>query len=271
MAAGDRMEQELSARSEAQGHAVHEHHWGVSWAPIAVSFGVLFLVPIAFAAHFVYGRPLLAIGFIGAGTPLILAGVAKWIQEGSSQQLAISDISPIGIGIFIVGEILIFGSLFASYWTMRISSGTAGEVWPPTGTPHIDLILPLFMTAMLVASSLTYDRAEQKFDAGEKGRFLLWLLLSIVLGGTFLACTSYEYVHLFREGFTPATNSYSTAFYSLTGFHASHVLVGLLAFLAIFLAVLIGRPHRLFIKVVGIYWHFVDVIWFFVASQVYYW
>ncbi|MCP4780200.1 MAG: heme-copper oxidase subunit III [Hyphomicrobium sp.] len=256
---------------QGEARATHEHHWEVSWAPMAVAFGVMFLIPLAFSAYFVYQRPLLAIICAGIGTPLVLAGVAKWIHEGATQHSAISNVSPVGIGVFIIGEILIFLGLFASYWTMRISSGAAGELWPPAGTPHINLVLPLFMTGLLVASSFTYHYGEHKLNDGRKGWFLVWLLVSIILGAGFLACTAYEYVHLFAEGFVPGTNQYSAAFYSLTGFHGAHVLVGLLAFAAILFGMIVGNVNKMFVKVAGIYWHFVDVIWLFVASQVYYW
>lgn len=261
----------MDLQASIKAHPHHEHHWETSWAPITVAFGIVFLVPIAFAAYFVYDNTLLAICSVGVGTPLLLAGVSGWIYEGATQKLAISDVSPIGIGVFIIGEILIFVSLFAGYWTMRITAGVEGEIWPPKGTPHINLILPLAMTAVLVASSIAYDRAEHELDAGKRDRFNSWLLISIALGITFLGCTVYEYAHLGRAGFVPSTNSYSTAFYSLTGFHAAHVLVGLLTFAAVLIATLCGHVHRNFVKVAGIYWHFVDIAWFFVASQVYYW
>ncbi len=238
---------------------------------MAVAFGLMFLVPIAFSAHFVYHDPLLAIISAGLGTPLLLSGVAKWMYEGAVQRPVKSEISPVGVGVFIIGEILIFLALFASYWSMRIGAGVAGQPWPPAGTPEINRELPLLMTAVLVASSFAYHRGEHFLWEGRKDRFLVWLLIAIALGAGFLACTTYEYSHLFAEGFVPGTNQYSTAFYTLTGFHGSHVLVGLLAFAAILLGMTIGNVNKMFVKVAGIYWHFVDVIWLFVASQVYYW
>lgn len=248
-------------------HAV-AHHWEVSWAPLAISFGTLLLVPLTFVLALVYGQPLAAIVSAGVGTPLVLAGIARWVHEGATQHSAISNVSPVGVGVFIIGEIFIFLGLFASYWVMRLS---AGEAWPPAGTPHINTVLPLVMTALLVASSFTYHRAEALYDEGEKGAFVTWVVITMVLGGVFLGCTIYEYVHLIEEGFTPGTNQYSAAFYSLTGFHGSHVLVGLVAFLFVALGTVFGRVHAMLVKVAGIYWHFVDVIWFFVASQIYFW
>ncbi len=248
-----------------------EHHWESSWAPMAIAFGVLLLVPAAFALKFIYQQPLAAIIAAGIGTPLVVAGVAKWIHEGATQHAAISNVSPVGVGVFIIGEILIFLGLFASYWTLRLSASVKGVPWPPAGTPHLNLVLPLVMTAILVASSLTYHVAEERLDHGRKGAFMLWLILSIALGAAFLSCTAFEYTHLFEEGFIPSTNQYSAAFYSLTGFHGSHVMVGLLSFLFILVGTTFGRVHPMLVKVAGIYWHFVDVVWFFVASQVYFW
>ncbi|MBZ0210532.1 MAG: heme-copper oxidase subunit III [Hyphomicrobium sp.] len=264
------MHQIVRAETLHGAHLHHEHHWEWSWAPMAISFGVLLLLPVAFALKFVYQLQLPAIIAAGVGTPLVLAGISKWIYEGATQHSAISNVSPVGVGVFIIGEILIFLGLFASYWTLRLSV-SAEAVWPPAGTPHLNLVLPLVMTAILVASSLTYHVAEERLDHDRKGAFLFWLTLSIALGATFLACTAYEYTHLFEEGFLPATNQFSAAFYSLTGFHGSHVLVGLASFVAIFLGMVFGRVHRNLVKVAGIYWHFVDIVWFFVASQVYFW
>jgi cytochrome c oxidase subunit 3 len=126
------------------------------------------------------------------------------------------------------------------------------------------------MTAILVTSSLTYHKAEKAFEEGHGG-FTFWLLVSIVLGIAFVSCTGYEYTHLWGEGFKPGTNQFSTPFYSLTGFHATHVIVGLAAFLAVLLGSLFGTVHKTLVKLAGVYWHFVDVVWFFVASQVYFW
>jgi len=172
------------------GEASHPHqaHWEVSWAPMAIAFGVMFLVPLTFVFSLVYHLPLAAIVSAGIGTPLVLAGIARWIHEGATQHSAISNVSPVGVGVFIIGEIFIFLGLFASYWTLRLSAGNA---WPPSGTPHINTTLPLIMTDLLVASSLTYHRAEMFFDEGRKGAFLAWVVISMILGSAFLSCTIY--------------------------------------------------------------------------------
>ncbi|MBF0142407.1 MAG: heme-copper oxidase subunit III [Magnetococcales bacterium] len=246
----------------------HAHHWEVSWAPLVATVGILFLVPLSFSTYFVYGNPLLSYIFMGVGTPLLLAGIAKWVAEGHTQKPLIAGLSPSALPIFIISEVFIFLGLFTAYWTMRLSADT----WPPAGTPaHMNLVLPLIMTVILVTSSITYHVAEAKFDAGNKGGFKFWLFLSILLGAIFLGCTLYEYSHLIHQNFVPSTNAYSTAFFSITGFHASHVLVGLGIFLAVLFAALAGKTNKYFIFSAGVYWHFVDVVWFFVVTQIYYW
>lgn len=244
------------------------HHWEVSWAPLVAVLGIFFLVPLGFSAHFVYESTLLTSIFAGIGVPLLLLGLAKWMDEGLTHVNLVPGVGLIGISIFIVSEVFIFLSLFSSYWMMRLKL----DVWPPEGTPELNLSLPIVMTVLLVASSVTIHHAETKLEHGDKGGFKTWLMITILLGAVFLGCTIYEYSHLIHEGFVPSSNAFSSAFFSITGFHASHVLLGLCAFVACLLPVMMsGRTNETYVKSVSVYWHFVDIIWFFVVSQVYYW
>ena len=131
--------------AHAADDAVHAHHWEVSWAPMAVAFGVMFLIPLTFTSLLIYQLPLLAIFFAGVGVVLTMAGIGRWIYEGATQQGVISNVSPVGIGVFIIGEALIFLGLFASYWVLRLGTGIH---WPPAGTPEFNHILPLVMTVL---------------------------------------------------------------------------------------------------------------------------
>lgn len=245
----------------------HVHHWEWSWAPFAAVAGVFLLVPMAFAAFFVYDNTMLTAVAAGVGTVLTLAGVAKWVDEGLTQTPLIAGVANVGLPIFILSEIFIFLSLFASYWLMRLGF----ESWPPEGTPHIDKVLPLIMTVILVSSSVTAHFGEERHEHGDLAGLNKWLIITILLGLLFLGCTIYEWNHLIGLGFVPSTNAYSTAFFSITGFHASHVLVGLGAFIAVLLPALGGRTNKTFLNCVSVYWHFVDIVWFFVASQIYFW
>ncbi|MBF0158714.1 MAG: heme-copper oxidase subunit III [Magnetococcales bacterium] len=235
---------------------------------MAVVFGVLFLVVFGFSSYFVYKNLAGTIFCAGLGTPLLLVGVAKWVDEGLTHKPLIANVASVALPIFIVSEVFIFLGLFTAYWTMRLSA----EVWPPAGTPtDINLILPMIMTVILVASSITFHVAEEKFEHEDLPGFRQWLVITILLGLLFLGCTIYEYNHLLHAGFKPSTNAYSTAFFSITGFHASHVLVGLGVFLAVLLPAFGRKVNKTFTYCAGVYWHFVDIVWFFVVSQIYYW
>ncbi len=255
----------MSIHADTHGHA---HHWEWSWAPAAISAAALCFT-LAFTLFFVYEAQLPAIVCAGLMVPLALAGIAKWMSEMG--QPTVPAFNSLGLALFIFGEILIFLGLFAAYWTLRISTSMDAGAWPPAGTPELNHVLPLIMTAILVTSSMTYHQAEKCFEEGGKGGFLFWVLVSIVLGVAFVFCTGYEYTHLWHEGFKPGTNQFSTPFYALTGFHATHVVVGLVTFLAVLVGSIIGSVHKSLVKLAGVYWHFVDIVWFFVASQVYFW
>ncbi len=256
----------MAIHTDTHGHV--EHHWEWSWAPAAIALAA-FCFTVGFTLFFVYHLQLPAIVAAGLLVPLALAGIAKWMSE--TGQPTVPALNSLGLALFIFGEILIFLGLFASYWFLRLNTAYEGGDWPPAGTPEINHVLPLIMTAILVTSSLTYHQAEKAFEHGGKGGFVFWVLVSIVLGAAFLSCTGYEYTHLWGEGFKPGVNQYSTPFYALTGFHATHVLVGVAAFLAVLLGAAFGVAHKSLVKLVGVYWHFVDIVWFFVASQVYFW
>jgi len=253
--------------TDADTSHVHEHHWEWSWAPLLVVTGIFFLLPMAFGAYFQYDNMMLTSVFGGLGTVILLIGVGMWTNEGLTEVPLISGVANIGLPIFILSEVFIFLTLFLSYWMLRLGFDT----WPPEGTPHIDKTLPLIMTFILVSSSVTCHVAEEKLEHGNLSGFNAWWIITIVLGTIFLGCTLYEWNHLIGLNFLPETNAYSTAFYTITGFHASHVLVGLGAFIAVLIPALGGRTNKTFVTCVSVYWHFVDVIWFFVASQIYFW
>lgn len=252
---------------QAESHAAHTpHHWEWSYYPLILVLGIFFTVPIAFALMFEYGNGTMAALAAGIGVPLTVWGIAGWTSEGLAQKEE-HGFALTGLPIFIVSEALIFLSLFAAYWTLRLSA----DVWPPPGSPHIGVVMPIVMTIVLVASSVTYHMGELKLEEGDKGGFVTWLFVTLALGIVFLGMTYMEYSHLISEGFVFGANAKSTAFYSITGFHASHVIIGLGVFLTVLIPALSGKISPTFSAAAGVYWHFVDIIWFFVVSQIYFW
>ena len=245
----------------------HELEWEVSPWPLVISIGILFLVPLAFAFKFVYNQPMVAVLCLGVGAPVIIAGIAGWISEAIEGGHGPVGLSIPAMGWFILAEAMIFVSFFASYWYMRLKAPD----WPPAGTVELPVLMPLIMTFILVASSFTIHISEEKLEHNDRAGFLKWLIITMLLGISFLSMSVYEWTHLFHEGFTFSTNAYSTAFFTITGFHGAHVFVGLGIFISILVPALMGKFSVNFVKVGSLYWHFVDIIWFFVVSQVYFW
>lgn len=247
--------------------AAHEPEWDVSAWPLVISVGILFMAPFAFAFQFVYDNSFTAVICLGIGVPLIILGIAGWISEGIGGGHGPAGLSTPAMGWFILAEAMIFVSFFASYWFMRLSAPS----WPPEGSVDLPVVMPLIMTFILVSSSFTIHIGEVKLEQNDRRGFVTWLLITMLLGATFLAMSVYEWTHLFHEGFAFWTNSYSTSFFTITGFHGAHVMVGLGIFIAILVPALMGKVNDGFVKTGSLYWHFVDIIWFFVVSQVYYW
>ena len=248
-------------------HHAEEHahaHWDTSIYPFIISFGILALA-VAFSFKFVYYNGFAAILALGLAIPMIIAGIAGWTSEAMGKG---DGLSYGAMGWFILAEAMIFVSFFVGYWYTKLHA----DVWPPAGTAELPKVLPLVMTMTLVSSSLTIHYAEHLLHLGDKAGFRNWYLITIVLGACFLGMSAYEWSHLIHQGFTISTNAFSTVFFSITGLHGSHVVVCLAIFLAGLPSVMRGSDiDDGFMRTAGLYWHFVDIIWFFVVSQVYYW
>lgn len=140
-------------------------------------------------------------------------------------------------------------------------------------TPRQVLELPILNSICLLSSSVTITFALRSLRNDESKRFSLWWLVTIVLGAYFLLGTGREWHHLIHDkGLTIQTNLFGTTFYSLVGLHASHVVIGLLALLTVMAFAFAGsvkKEHAERLHVLGLYWHFVDVVWIIVFTVVY--
>lgn len=174
--------------------------------------------------------------------------------------------------LFIGSEVMLFASFFAAYFFVRFN---VAEEWPPIaadGSPfELPVLLTAVNTAILVTSSFTLHWGEHRLKHyGDRRGLERGLLLTILLGFTFLAIQVNEYIHL---GFTPQDQAFSAAFYTLTGFHGLHVFVG--ASLLLIMYVRIVRAHDFTPKwavplgAASLYWHFVDVVWVLLFVLVY--
>ena len=117
-------------------------------------------------------------------------------------------------------------------------------------------------------------RADKSLAARNSRRMIVWLGATILLGLVFLVGQGMEWRHLFSEGTNVSTNLFGTTFFTLTGFHGLHVMIGLIA-LAVLLGFSLAGDYRngesRAFTVISLYWHFVDVVWVVIFAVVYLW
>ena len=175
------------------------------------------------------------------------------------------DASILGIFLFIASEIMLFGAFFTAYFFVRVVAGTP---WP-TPPFHLPVFVAGINTLILVTSSFTMHWALQSIKRDNHAGLQAGLLLTFLMGLTFLLTQIREYS---RIGFAPSDQAFGTIFYCLTGLHGAHVAVGLLLLLAATVRAFRGHYSSTAhhgVEIPGIYWHFVDVMWIVVYSTVY--
>jgi cytochrome c oxidase subunit III len=140
-------------------------------------------------------------------------------------------------------------------------------------TPKQVLDFPLLGTVCLLASSLTIALAVRALRGGRMMLFGAWLLITILLGAEFLTGTALEWYGLIvRNGLTIGSNLFGTTFYSLVGFHAGHVTLGLVLLILVWIFTVFGAvrtEHAERVEILSWYWHFVDAVWVVVLTAVY--
>ena len=171
----------------------------------------------------------------------------------------------LGMLLFIISEVMIFGAFFTAYFFIRIAQG---DPWPAPGTT-LPVIPTLFNTFILVSSSFTMHWAQTAIKKGNRFGLKAGILTTFLLGCTFLFIQINEYANI---GFAPQDHAQQTIFYALTGLHGTHVFIGLLLLLFVTIRSFRGHyspeSHR-GVEVPGIYWHFVDIMWIVVYTTVY--
>lgn len=179
--------------------------------------------------------------------------------------------------MFLASEAMLFGGLIGAYIVLRL----AQPVWPPTGAPDIGITWPLSSLNMvmivnsliLIGSSFLFHAAEVSIKKhGKSG--LGWLIATIVAGSIFLGVQAWEWMHLHHEGLWFNTHGvYGSCFFVMTGFHGLHVFIGVMLITWVFLRQLFTRCYHpqesTSLDNVGMYWHFVDVVWVFLYTILY--
>ena len=170
----------------------------------------------------------------------------------------------LGILLFIISEIMLFGAFFAAYFFIRVVSA---DQWPPgDGLP---VFIALTNAAILLSSSMTMHWTDLSAKRGNQFGMRAGIVTTFLLGLTFLFVQVNEYIHI---GFSPSTSASASVFFGLTGLHGAHVVVGLILLFIAGVRIFKGRFNEnnyRGLEIPGIYWHFVDVMWIVVFTTIY--
>lgn len=174
----------------------------------------------------------------------------------------------VGTIIWLSSELMFFAGLFAMYFTARARS-TVGWPQPPT---ELNLPYATVFTVILVASSFTCQFGVFAAEQGNVYGLRRWFSITLLMGLTFVLGQANEYRNLVAEGTTISSSPYGSVFFITTGFHALHVIGGLVAFVFMLIRSTMGRftpAQATSAIVVSYYWHFVDVVWVGLFATIY--
>ena len=179
------------------------------------------------------------------------------------------DNTKLAMWAFLGSECLFFGSLITTYLLYR-NRVLAGP------TPHeiYDIPYTSVSSFVLLMSSLTMVLALAAIQRGDQRGLRTWLLATAFLGITFIGGQVYEFTTFVEEGLTLSTSTFGSSFFVLTGFHGAHVTVGILMLLALVGLSWAGRLEPASegarrVELIGLYWHFVDIVWIVIFTVIY--
>lgn len=169
--------------------------------------------------------------------------------------------------LFLGSECLLFGGLISTYMLYRgrhSAEGGPDQYWdiPFTSASSFVLLMSSLTMVLAVTSAKRHDERNTK----------LWLTVTALLGALFVAGQVYEFTTFYREGLGYTTSLFSSSFYTLTGFHGVHVTVGIILLLATVGMLIKNRipgDKAETVELVGLYWHFVDIVWILIFTLVY--
>ena len=233
------------------------------------------------------------------GTADLLPQPAGWqsiVADVSSDQRVFKNV-PWGkpmMWIFLLSDTFIFGSFLISYMTVRMSTTTP---WPNSSEvfslmlfgKDVPLLLIAIMTFVLISSSGTMALAVNYGYRRDRRTTFILLLITAALGAMFVGMQVFEWSKLIQEGVRPWGNpwgasQFGSAFFMITGFHGTHVTIGVIFLIIVAAKVWRGdlandRPGFLtgrrgnyeIVEIMGLYWHFVDLVWVFIFAFFYLW
>ena len=197
--------------------------------------------------------------------------------EGAEQQAAHGggatkgmDSALMGVMLFIASEVMFFAALFGAYFNVKATT----QPFPPEGTEFITPWGPaLLITIVLVLSSFTMQWATMRIRKGDRTGMNRGIALTLALGIVFFAIFAYEYyVLVTHDDFGINSGVYGTLFYTMTGFHAAHVLGGVIGLAVVLARGMQGQfsaKHHSAVEAIHYYWHFVDIVWIVLFVVIY--
>jgi heme/copper-type cytochrome/quinol oxidase subunit 3 len=172
-----------------------------------------------------------------------------------------------GMWVFLCSEVMFFTGLIGSYIVLRFAT----PLWPVPGTV-LNIPLTAFNTFVLICSSVTMVQALAAVQRADYRKMKLFLCLTVLGGGLFLSIQAVEYWKLLHEGFNPHVSLFGSIFFTTTGFHGFHVLCGVICMAFVTGKALLGKYTQAShqgIETIGLYWHFVDLVWIVLFTIIY--
>ena len=165
----------------------------------------------------------------------------------------------LGMWLFLASEVMFFTGLIGAYIVLRLGA----DAWPDPNEILATGILAT-NTFILIVSSVTMVMALHAVQHNDRGKLILFLVLTALLGLSFLCIKAYDYNHMWHEGTTLSSSLFGSCYYTLTGFHGLHVLAGVISIACLAIGAARGSWNSEqydAIENIGLYWHFVDLVW----------
>jgi heme/copper-type cytochrome/quinol oxidase subunit 3 len=172
-----------------------------------------------------------------------------------------------GMWVFLCSEVMFFTGLIGSYIVLRFASPS----WPQPGNT-LNIWLTALNTFILICSSVTMVKALASIRDGDLRKLKLFLSMTLLGGSIFLSIQVYEYRHLLHAGFKPHVSLFGSVFYTTTGFHGFHVFCGVVCMAFVTGKAFLGKytqAHHQGVETIGLYWHFVDLVWIILFTIIY--
>ncbi|MFZ1489717.1 MAG: cytochrome c oxidase subunit 3 [Ilumatobacteraceae bacterium] len=169
--------------------------------------------------------------------------------------------------LFLGSECLLFGGLISTYMLYRGRTADG-----PQPNQIFDIPFTSVSSFVLLMSSLTMVLAVSSASRHDDQRTTLWLTVTALLGATFVGGQVYEFTAFYREGLGFTTSLFGSSFFTLTGFHGAHVTVGIIMLMSLVGMIRRNRIHgdkAETVELIGLYWHFVDIVWIVIFTLVY--